>query len=93
MKFFLLSIFASLLLIAPVRAETVVEVKGMVCEFCAQTMNKVFLEQDGVSSIDVDLDAQTVTLHYEDGAKALEAASIQSLIEHAGYTFVGVSED
>ena len=38
-------------------------VEGMVCDFCAQSIQKVFLKQAGVERVDVNLDVGKVTDH------------------------------
>ena len=35
----------------------------MVCDFCAQAIQKVFLKKEEVAGITVDLDNQNVVLH------------------------------
>lgn len=96
MRRFLLSVLALLAFIAFVpaaHAQTMVDVKGMVCDFCAQSLNKVFLENEAVESLDVNLDKQTVFIAYKDGAEALDDKTITQLIEWAGYDVVGIDHD
>ena len=40
----------------------VVEVLGVVCDFCAKAMNKTFGKRDEVSAVYVDLDTKTLNL-------------------------------
>ena len=43
-------------------APVVVDVLGVVCDFCATAMNKVFSKRDEVAAIYVDLDKKTLNL-------------------------------
>ena len=66
-----------------------VEVKGMVCDFCAQSLKKVFGKEESVNAITVDLDTQTVTVDVKDG-QDLSDDKIKELIEWGGYDLVGI---
>ena len=65
----------------------------MVCDFCAQSLNKVFLKNEAVEKLDVNLDNQTVFISYKDGAEALEDETITQLITWAGYDVVDIHHD
>lgn len=67
----------------------VIQVKGMVCDFCAQSITKVFLKQENVADVNVDLDAQTVSLFFEDKEISLTEEQIKEGIHYSGYDFVG----
>ncbi len=90
MKKILLSIVIAVSFSFPVHAETVVDVKGMVCDFCAQALNKVFLKEEAVDSLDVNLDEQTVTIFYKDGAEPLKNEQIEKMVYWAGYEVEGI---
>jgi len=93
MKTIILTAVLSVFLAFPASAnQEVVQIKGMVCDFCAQALNKVFLEEDNVSHLDVNLDDQTVTIHYKDGTAPLNEKTIEKLIYYAGYDFVGIQD-
>lgn len=62
----------------------VVDVLGMVCDFCAIAMTKTFNRRDEVAAVDVDLDAKTLTFVVEDG-QALDDAVIEDLVRRSGY--------
>ena len=66
-----------------------VKVDGMVCDFCAQSLKKVFGKQDSVQDIDVSLDDQTVTIDTKEG-QTLDDAKIKELIGWAGYDLVSI---
>lgn len=59
-------------------------VNGMVCDFCAQSLKKVFLKQDAVRDIDVSLEKKLVTVYVKQD-KALDDTTIKKLIVDAGY--------
>lgn len=61
-----------------------VDVNGMICDFCAQSLNKIFDEQESVEKIDINLDAQTVTIFTHDG-QDISDAKINELVYYAGY--------
>lgn len=62
----------------------VVEVLGVVCDFCATAMNKVFAKRDEVSAIYVDLDKKTLNLVIKNGF-VLSDDEIVKLAQQSGY--------
>jgi len=90
MKKFLFITAAIFAFIPMAQAQTVVDVNGMVCDFCAQSLKKIFGRSDAVESIDVSLDDKTVTIHYKDGAEPLSDDAIGTLIYEAGYDVAGI---
>ncbi len=64
--------------------EMKVGVKGMVCSFCAQGIEKKFRSQDEVADIQVSLEKKFVMLKFKDG-KTLSEAKITQLLKDAGY--------
>ena len=62
----------------------VVEVLGVVCDFCATAMNKVFAKRDEVSAIYVDLDKKTLNLVIKNGFY-LSNDEIVRLAQQSGY--------
>lgn len=69
----------------------VVTVKGMVCSFCAQGIEKKLLEQKEINKVDVDLDSKKITLHFKPGQK-MQDSDIKAIITKAGYDVVGIQE-
>lgn len=70
--------------------ETVVaKVNGMVCDFCAQAVTKVFGREDAVESVDVDLDNGEIKVAMKPG-QTLDDAKIESLVRKSGYALVAV---
>ena len=63
----------------------VVSVKGMVCDFCAQSIEKVFMKRIEVKGINVDLEDQKVVIYLEKETD-IEDTTISTIFEDAGYT-------
>lgn len=81
---FALSITLSSLAFA---GEIKVGVKGMVCAFCAQGIEKKFKAQNEVDSINVSLENKFVTIKYKDG-QSLSQEKITQLLKDSGYEAV-----
>ena len=73
-------------------APVVVDVLGVVCDFCATAMNKVFSKRDEVAAIYVDLDKKTLSLVINDGTN-LSDKQIEKLAEQAGYRIAAIRRD
>lgn len=71
---------------------TVVTVKGMVCSFCAQGIEKKLKKFKEVKSVDVDLDTKKVTLQWNPGP-ALTEEILQKTIKDAGYEVVSMVKE
>jgi copper chaperone CopZ len=69
-----------------------VTINGLVCDFCAVSMKKVFGKKDSVSAVDVNLTTKIVRLDLKPGS-ALPDAEITKGITDAGYTVVGIKRD
>ena len=76
---------ASVAAVAP--QEIKVGVKGMVCAFCAQGIEKKFKKYPEVSSIEVSLENNYVKLKFKDG-KSLSKTTISEVLKDAGYEAV-----
>ena len=61
-----------------------VAVEGMVCDFCAQAIQKVFLKKEEVAGITVDLDNQNVVIALKEN-KNITDNDIEDLFINAGY--------
>jgi len=62
---------------------TVLDVENMTCALCPITVSKTLKSVDGVASVDVDMDAKTATVVYDDAiAELTEIAEASTL---AGY--------
>ncbi len=71
----------------PAFASEVVHVKvlGLVCDFCAKTIDKVFIDTGKVESTHVDLDNAIVTINIKEN-QTLDDNFIKEKITDAGYT-------
>lgn len=67
--------------------EIKIGVKGMVCAFCAQGIEKNFLKQPEISKVEVSLENKYVKLFFKDG-KTLEKEKIAKILKEAGYESV-----
>lgn len=76
----------------PAQAATMVDVNGLVCDFCARALEKVFSKQEAVESINVDLDAKVVTINYVDGG-SLDDETLTKLITDSGYNVVDIRHE
>lgn len=97
MRYILMSLMAVFMMTPPVIAQDktddiVVTVNGMVCDFCAQSLEKVFTKEESVNGINVSLDDQTVTIDTKDGQE-LSDDKIKELIEWAGYDLVEIKRN
>lgn len=67
----------------------VAQINGLVCDFCARALEKVFGKRDEVTGIDVNLDTKLVTIGLKKGAN-IDDATITKLITDAGYNVVEI---
>ena len=69
-------------------AEVIVaKVNGLVCDFCAQTLKKVFKKEAAVDSLDVNLGAGEVHIALKPG-ETLADARVKNMIRNSGYSLV-----
>jgi hypothetical protein len=73
-------------------APVVVDVLGVVCDFCATAMNKIFSKRGEVAAIYVDLDKKTLSLVINDGLD-LSDKQIEKLAKQAGYRIAAIRRD
>ncbi len=69
-----------------------VGVKGMVCSFCAQGIEKKFKAEPAVEKIHVSLADKEVHLTLKDGQN-LEDSKIQSILIDSGYSVEKITRD
>ena len=69
-----------------------VDVDGLVCDFCARALEKVFSKQASVESIDVDLDKKIVTIFFKKAQK-LQDEEIAELITNSGYSIKSIRHE
>ena len=64
--------------------QIIVHVNGMVCDFCAQAIEKVMAKEPGIENVKIDLEAKTVTFTSEENADVTDAF-IEDLMVDSGY--------
>ena len=62
----------------------IVAVEGMVCDFCAQAIERVFMKREEVTGITINLDDQNVIISLK-SEKDIENTTIEELFLNAGY--------
>ena len=67
----------------------VADVLGVVCDFCALAMNKIFSKRDEVAAVYVDLDTKALNLVLVPGAE-LTDETIANLAVQAGYRIAAI---
>jgi len=82
--------------VQPMQAEQAVQsgdvhvsVNGLVCDFCARALEKVFGKEEAVKGIDVNLDTKIITVNFNEG-QTLGDEKITQLITDAGYNVEGI---
>lgn len=65
--------------------DVTVKVDGLVCDFCARTVEKVFGKKDEVSAVAVNLDTHEVNIDFKQGV-SMKNDDISALIVDSGYT-------
>ena len=88
-KLFLMIVFTSIIFTHPAFADhpegTVeVDIYGLVCDFCARALEKVFGKEEAVDDIKVDLNEKIVTLHIKHGYQINDEKIRQHIID-SGY--------
>ena len=77
---------------APIKSDSSIitaKVNGLVCDFCAQALRKVFKKEDAVNDINVDLDSGEVIIGLNPG-QTLEDERVKKLIRKSGYSLVSI---
>lgn len=67
----------------------VATVDGMVCDFCAQGLIKLFMKEDAVEKVDIDLTTKKVSIAMKPG-KNLDDAVIKKQVDYSGYKLTGL---
>ncbi len=60
------------------------------CEFCAKSLEKVFLRRDEVTAINLNLTTKEILINLKNGA-SLDDATVESLISYAGLDIERIS--
>lgn len=69
-----------------------VNVKGMVCDFCARAVTKVFGKNDAVEGVHVDLDNGEIHVGLKPGM-SLSDDDVKQLVKKSGYALVSVERE
>ena len=67
-------------------------VKGMVCDFCARSVSKVFNKHDAVEKVHVDLDSGEIHVGLKPGA-SLSDEEVKTMVEKSGYSLTSVERE
>ena len=70
-------------------SDIVAKVNGMVCDFCARAVSKVFGKNEAVDMVYVDLDAGEIHVDLKPG-QTLDDATVAKLIKKSGYDLVTI---
>ena len=94
MKKLILFLAMLLFMAAPLQAEVSglrldITVHGLVCDFCARAVEKVFKKEYELQSIDIDLSQRLISIVLPEGTE-ISDDKIEKLITASGYAFVGV---
>jgi len=68
-----------------------VEINGLVCDFCARALEKVFGREKEVKSIKVNLAAKHIVLNMKN-RQPISEARVKKLVTDSGYQFVKMEE-
>lgn len=66
-------------------------IKGMVCAFCVDNIQKVFKKHKEVEDININLDTKLLTLVFKEGQN-MDDQKIKKLIKSSGYDVVSIVE-
>ena len=71
-----------------------VDVEGLVCDFCAQSIEKVFMKQPGVKVVYVNLDRGNVQIKmadiFEKDEDGISDIRIKKLFKDSGYNVTSI---
>lgn len=88
---YLTFVFALLLSVQAQAANNItVEVNGLVCDFCAQAVEKVFGKDKAVKAIDVNLSERYVKIDLNEGLDITDE-KVTKLITDSGYDVVKIT--
>lgn len=69
-----------------------VKVNGLVCDFCARALEKVFSKRDEVAGIKVDLDNGLVKVAMKSG-QTIDDDTLTQLITDSGYNVTAIEKE
>lgn len=68
-----------------------IDVNGLVCDFCARAIEKVFSKREEVAVIDVNLNKGKIVIATKDG-KSIDNPTLTKLITDSGYDVVKIKQ-
>ena len=94
MKYVIIILLTFFLSLSSYSKTIVIDVQGLVCDFCAQSIDKVFSKQVGVEKVDVNLNDGRVTVKmadvFEDDEVGISDETIIKLLQDAGYEVTAI---
>ena len=69
-----------------------VSVNGLVCDFCARSIEKLFSKEESVKSVNIDLEKMVISISLKD-EEDLDDQSIKQIITDSGYDVVGIQRE
>lgn len=88
----LISVFTTPAMAADTCNDTInVKVNGLVCDFCARALEKVFSKREEVSGINVDLNNGLVAINMKPG-KTIDDETLTKLITDSGYNVTQIDK-
>ena len=69
-----------------------ISVNGLVCDFCARSIEKLFSKKESVKSINVNLEEMLITINLKKG-KSLNDSIITKVITDSGYDIREIRRD
>ena len=69
-----------------------ISVNGLVCDFCARSIEKLFSKKESVKSINVNLEEMLITINLKKG-KSLNDDMIRQVIRDSGYDIKKINRE
>ncbi len=69
-----------------------ISVNGLVCDFCARSIEKLFSKKESVKSINVNLEEMLITINLKKG-KILNDDIIRQVIRDSGYDIKEINRE
>ena len=69
-----------------------ISVNGLVCDFCARSIEKLFTKKESVKSINVNLEKMLITINLKKGM-SLDDSIITKVINDSGYDIREIRRD
>ncbi len=69
-----------------------VNVNGMVCDFCARAIEKVFMKQEAIESITVNLTDKQITATMKDNQN-IDDETITKMVTDSGYAITSIERE